>query len=215
MPTTILRIKNMVCPCCSKVVKEELDMLGFTTTIERLGLGRIEYSGNHPDMNEITKILEKNGFELLVDKNAKIIENIKTLIIELIYQEKLKGLNINLSDYLSQNFDCTYPYLSTLFSSVESITIEKYFILQKIERVKELLIYDELTLSEIAYQLGYSNVQYLSNQFKKITGRSPSKFKVLRRQSREPIEKVGKNLTQIHNNHITKKGIEEKNELLF
>lgn len=191
MPTTNLRIKNMVCPRCIRVVKEELDKLGYTTTIERLGLAKIEYSGNHPDMNEISQILEQNGFELLVDKNAKIIDNIKTLIIDLIYQDRLEEMNTNLSDYLVQKLNHDYSFLSTLFSSVESITIEKYFILQKIERVKELLIYNELTLSEIAYQLGYSNVQYLSNQFKKITGMSPSRFKSLRDRARYTIDKIG------------------------
>lgn len=191
MPFINLRIKNMVCPRCIRVVKEELDKLGYTTTIERLGLARIEYSGNSPDMNEISQILEQNGFELLVDKNAKIIDNIKTLIIDLIYQDRLEEMNTNLSDYLVQKLNHDYSFLSTLFSSVESITIEKYFILQKIERVKELLIYNELTLSEIAYQLGYSNVQYLSNQFKKITGMSPSRFKSLRDRARYTIDKIG------------------------
>ncbi len=191
MPVLKLRIKNMVCPRCSKVVKEELDKLGYTTTVERLGLARIEYSGNPPDMNEITKILEKNGFDLLVDKTAKIIDNIKTLIIDLIYQDGLEEMNINLSEYLVQKLNHDYSYLSTLFSSVESITIEKYFILQKIERVKELLIYDELNLSEIAYRLGYSNVQYLSNQFKKIIGMSPSQFKSLQDKVRYSINTIG------------------------
>ena len=191
MPVLKLRIKNMVCPRCSKVVKEELDKLGYTTTVERLGLARIEYSGNPPDMNEIAKILEKNGFDLLVDKTAKIIDNIKTSIIDLIYHDRLEEMIINLSEYLVQKLNHDYSFLSTLFSSVESITIEKYFILQKIERVKELLIYDELTLSEIAYRLGYSNVQYLSNQFKKITGMSPSQFKSLRDKARYPIDTIG------------------------
>ncbi|RKY91359.1 MAG: AraC family transcriptional regulator [Ignavibacteriae bacterium] len=191
MPTTILRIKNMVCPRCSKVVKEELDKLGYTTTIERLGSARIEYSQNYPDINKISQMLEKNGFELLIDKNAKIIDNIKTLIIDLIYQDRLENMNTNLSDYLVQNLNYDYSFLTTLFSSVESITIEKYFILQKIERVKEQLIYAELTLSEIAYRLGYSNVQYLSNQFKKVTGMSPSQFKSLRGRARNSIDTIG------------------------
>ncbi len=190
MPTTNIRIKNMVCPRCSKVVKEELDTLGYTTTIERLGLVNIEYSENYPDMNEISKILEQNGFELLLDKNAKIIDNIKTLIIDLIYQDRLENMNTNLSDYLVQTLNHDYSYLSSLFSSVESITIEKYFILQKIERVKELLIYDEQTLSQIAVRVGYGNVQYLSNQFKKITGMSPSLFKSQRNRVRYSIDKI-------------------------
>ena len=191
MPVINLRIKNMVCPRCSKVVKEELDKLGCTTTIERLGLARVEYSEIPPDMYEISQILEKNGFELLVNKNAEIIDNIKTLIIDLIYQDRLENMNTNLSDYLVQKLKHDYSFLSTLFSSVESITIEKYFIFQKIERVKELLIYDELTLSEIAYRLGYRNVQYLSNQFKKVTGMSPSQFKSLRGRKRNSIDKIG------------------------
>ena len=191
MPITILRIKNMVCPRCSKVVKEELDKLGYKTTIERLGLARVEYSENLFNMKEISKILEQNGFELLVDKNAEIIDNIKTLIIDLIYQNRLEEMHTNLSDYLIQKLNHDYSFLSTLFSSVESITIEKYFILQKIERVKEQLIYAELTLSEIAYQLGYSNVQYLSNQFKKVTGMSPSQFKSLRGRARNSIDTIG------------------------
>ena len=191
MPTINLRIKNMVCPRCSKVVKEELDKLGYTTTIERLGQVKIEYSENHPNMKEISKILEQNGFELLVDKNAEIIDTIKTLIINLIYQDQLEDMNANLSDYLVQKLNHEYSFLSTLFSSVESITIEKYFILQKIERVKELLIYDELNLSEIAYRLGYSNVQYLSNQFKKVTGMSPSQFKSIRERARNSIDTIG------------------------
>ena len=190
MPVLKLRIKNMVCPRCIRVVKEELDNLGYKTTIERLGLAEIEYTGDQPDLDEITGVLDKNGFELLIDKNAKIIEKMKTLIIDLIYQDRLDNMSSNLSDYLAQKLNHDYSFLSTLFSSVESITIEKYFILQKIERVKELLIYDELSLSEIAYRLGYSNVQYLSNQFKKITGMSPSRFKSLRGRARHTIDKI-------------------------
>ncbi len=190
MPTTILRVKNMVCARCIRVVKEELENLGYKTTVERLGLAIIEHPEIQPDMGEIAQTLEHNGFELLVDKSAEIIEHIKTLIIDLIYQDELEEMNINLSEYLVQKLKHDYSYLSTLFSSVESITIEKYFILQKIERVKELLIYDELTLSEIAYQLGYSNVQYLSNQFKKIIGMSPSRFKVLQEKARDSIDKI-------------------------
>ncbi len=180
----------MVCARCIRVVKEELEKLGYKTTVEQLGLAIIEHSKVKPDMKAIAQTLKQNGFELLIDKNAEIIENIKTIIIDLIYKDGLEEMNINLSDYLVQKLKQDYSYLSTLFSSVESITIEKYFILQKIERVKELLIYDELTLSEIAYQLGYSSVQYLSNQFKNSTGMNPSKFKALRKQERKSLEKV-------------------------
>ena len=192
MPTTILRIKNMVCSRCIRVVKEELEKLGYRITVEQLGLAIIEHSEVKPDLVEIAQTLEQNGFDLLVDKNAEIVENIKTIIIDLIYQDGLEEMNIKLSDYLVQKLSHDYSYLSTLFSSVESITIEKYFILQKIERVRELLIYNELTVSEIAYRLGYSSVQYLSNQFKNSTGMNPSQFKVLRQQERISLEKVPK-----------------------
>ncbi|MFC1785049.1 AraC family transcriptional regulator [Candidatus Neomarinimicrobiota bacterium] len=192
MPSKILKIKNMVCPRCIKVVKEELEKLGYETSIERLGSATIKYGVNQLDLNKISTILNENGFELLVEKNAKLIDELKSLIIDLIYTEKLEELNINLSGYLSNKLNHDYSHLSTLFSSVEGITVEKYFILQKIERVKELLIYDELSLSEISYKLGYGNVQYLSTQFKKITGMSPSEFKALRNRARNSIDKIRK-----------------------
>ena len=190
MPTKILKIKNMVCPRCIKVVKEELEKLGYETSIERLGSATIKYSANQLDLNTISNVLNENGFELLVEKNAKLIDELKSLIIDLIYTEKLEEMNITLSDYLSKKLNHDYSHLSTLFSSVEGITVEKYFIMQKIERVKELLIYDELSLSEISYKLGYSNVQYLSTQFKKITGMNPGEFKALRNRTRTPIDKI-------------------------
>ncbi|MCK5331479.1 MAG: AraC family transcriptional regulator [Candidatus Marinimicrobia bacterium] len=191
MATTILRIKNMVCPRCLKVVSEELAKLGYQATVEQLGIAKLDHPVEQVDINRISQVLEKNGFELLIEKSAKIIETIKTLIIELIYQDQLESLSVNLSDYLARRLNHDYSYLSSLFSAVESITIEKYFILQKIERVKELLIYDELTLSETAYRLGYSSVQHLSNQFKKVTGMSPTHFKSLRTQTRKTLDKIG------------------------
>ena len=190
MPTTILKIKNMVCPRCIKVVKEELEKLGYPATIERLGVAEIEHTDETPDIGTISKMLEEQGFELLVEKQSKTIESIKNLLIDLIYKKKLENINTNLSTYISQTCELDYTHLSNLFSSVEGITIEKYFILQKIERVKELLIYDELTLSQIADQLGYSSVQYLSNQFNDITGMRPTQFKSLRGRSRLPIDKI-------------------------
>lgn len=191
MATTILRIKNMVCPRCIKVVSEELEKLGYQTTVEKLGIAKLNHSIEQIDINRISRVLEENGFELLVEKSARIIDSIKTLLIELIYHDQLESLSVNLSDFLAGQLNHDYSYLSSLFSAVESITIEKYFILQKIERVKELLIYDELTLSETAYRLGYSSVQHLSNQFKKITGMSPSHFKSLRVRARTTLDKIG------------------------
>lgn len=183
--TTSISIKNMVCPRCIQVVKEELEKLGYDTTIERLGVAIIEHSEGEPDIKKIAQVLKKNGFELLIDK-------IKTLIIELIYNDELEEMNMNLSNYLVQNLKHDYSFISTLFSAVESLTIEKYFIIQKIERVKELLTYNELTLSEISYRLGYNSVQYSSNQFKISTGMSPSQFKSLRQQKRSSLENIGK-----------------------
>lgn len=190
MPTKILKIKNMVCPRCIKVVKEELEKLGYETSIERLGSATIKYSNNQLDLNKISKVLTENGFELLVEKNAKLIDELKSHIIDLIYKDKLEEMNITLSDYLSKKLNHDYSHLSSLFSSVEGITIEKYFIMQKIERTKELLIYDEMSLSEISYKLGYSNVQYLSTQFKKLTGMNPSEFRTMRHRKRTPIDNI-------------------------
>ncbi|UCD38245.1 MAG: helix-turn-helix transcriptional regulator, partial [Fidelibacterota bacterium] len=122
--------------------------------------------------------------------SAQLVDQIKTHVLELIYQDKLEFLDKNISDSLAEAIGRNYQYLSTLFSSVVGVTIEKYFILQKIERVKELLAYDELTISEIAYRLGYSSVQHLSNQFKTITGLSPTHFKRLGSERRKPLDKI-------------------------
>jgi AraC family transcriptional regulator len=126
----------------------------------------------------------------LEDKRARLVEKIKTLIIELVQSEKLENLHINLSDYLSDKTGKDYAHISNLFSALENLTIEKYFILQKIERVKELLVYGDLTLSEISYQLGYSSVAHLSAQFKQVTGFSPSEFRKLKAHPRRPLDEV-------------------------
>jgi AraC family transcriptional regulator len=193
MQNTILKIKNMVCPRCITVVKDELEKLGYETSVERLGTAIITHPNEKPNFNEIRNILEKNGFELLLDKNSTLIEELKTVIVTLIYNDDLAEMHTNLSNYLSSALNHDYSHLSSLFSSVEGITIEKYFILQKIERTKELLIYDELSLSEIAYKLGYGNVQYLSKQFKEITGMSSTEFKSQRRRSRSSIDNITNN----------------------
>jgi len=193
MPATVLKIKNMVCPRCITVVKDELEKLGYETSIERLGTATIMHTNEKPNLSEISNILEKNGFELLLDKNSMLIEELKTAVVNLIYNDDLAEMHTNLSNYLSSTLNHDYSHLSSLFSSVEGITIEKYFILQKIERTKELLIYDELSLSEIAYKLGYGNVQYLSKQFKEITGMSSTEFKSQRRRSRSSIDNITSN----------------------
>lgn len=179
----------MVCSRCKMVVRSELEKLGLQ--LLSVDLGEVETNApiTSTQKKEISDHLNNFGFELIDDKKSKAIEKIKTLIIELIYN-KNNELNINLSDYISQNLLQDYTSLSHLFSEVEGITIEKYFILQKIERVKELLMYDEMSLSQIAFLLNYSSVGYLSNQFKKITGLTPSHFKQLKNKKRKQIEDI-------------------------
>jgi AraC-like DNA-binding protein len=184
-----IHIKNMVCPRCVMAVKAILENIGLHPT--HIGLGEVEL--DEDDISEIKSELKQQlqsiGFDLLDDKNSKIIERIKNLITDII-QTKNNQLNITLSDFLSSELNRDYSQLSNLFSEVEGITIEKYYILQKIEKVKELLIYDELSLSEIAFQLNYSSVAYLSNQFKKVTGLTPSHFKNLKENKRKPLDEI-------------------------
>lgn len=180
-----LYIKNMVCPRCIKVVKEELEKLGLS--VDYITLGEVHTSGE-ADLNLIKNTLLENGFELLDDKQKQTVEKIKVLIIDRIHHSK-EDLTpgFNFSGYLSEKMNLSYQYISTLFSSVEETTIEKFIINQKIEKVKEYLVYDELNLNEISYRLGYSSLQHLSNQFKRITGFSPSQFKKLKDKRRNPI----------------------------
>jgi len=182
-----LYIKNMVCSRCKMVVKSELEKLGLCPISVELGEVEIQ----EENIDRLKDILLRNlhtiGFDLMDDKRSKTIEKIKTLIINLVHY-KNNELKSNLSDYLTQHILQDYNTLSNLFSAVEGITIEKYFISQKIEKVKELLVYNELTLSEIAYQLNYSSVAYLSNQFKKVTGFTPTYFKQLKDKKRKQIE---------------------------
>ena len=185
----ILYIKNMVCNRCKMVVKAELEKLGITPLNVELGEVTIEKDLDASEKKQLEVVLKDLGFELIDDKKSRYIEKIKSLIIELIYEQD-NDLKITLSDYLSQNVYHDYFYLSNLFSEIEGTTIEKYFIAQKIEKVKELLVYDELSLSEIAYRLNYSSVAYLSNQFKKVTGLSPSHFKNIRFSNRKALDEV-------------------------
>jgi len=191
MESKILNIKNMVCNRCIKVVREELEKLGYLIDNIKLGEAKVTAQKNEINLAEIRNVLNENGFELIDDKQAKLIEEIKIALIDLSHYQSEKILEkINLSKYLADKFHMSYQHISSLFSSKEGITIERYLINQKIEKAKELLIYDELNLSEISYKLGYSSVQHLSNQFKKITGFTPSEFKKLREKKRLPLDKV-------------------------
>ena len=186
-----LHIKNMVCNRCIKVVREELEKLDYT--IKKIELGEVVLTSdkNKFQLDKIKKSLEENGFELIDSRNANIIERVKILIIKLIHHNSTENQSdINLHDEIINEAGLSYQYVSSLFSSMEGITIEKFIIHQKIEKVKELIVYDELTLSEIAYRLGYSSVQHLSNQFKRITGLSPSYFKKLKSKKRKPLDRI-------------------------
>ncbi|AZJ35233.1 AraC family transcriptional regulator [Tenacibaculum singaporense] len=184
-----LTIKNMVCNRCILVIQNELDKLGIRVKNIKLGEVILEKELTSDEKESLDKILLDLGFEIIDDKKSRIIEKIKNLIINLVHHQDSET-KINLSELLSNELHHDYNYLSNLFSEVEGTTIEKYFIAQKIEKVKELLVYDELSLSEIAFRLHYSSVAYLSNQFKKVTGLTPSHFKKIRKDRRKPLDEV-------------------------
>ncbi len=181
-----LFIKNMVCDRCIWVVRLELDRLGYS--IREIELGRVVVDGALADLTRIGPALEQHGFALLTDKTARIVNQIKTLIIDLIRSGHIAELHITLSDYLSTKVGLDYAHLSHLFSSTEILTIEKFWILQRIERAKELLSYNELAISAIASQLGYSSVAYLTNQFKQITGLTPAAYRDQTSTDRNPLD---------------------------
>jgi AraC-like DNA-binding protein len=190
MENTTLFVKNMVCPRCIEsvqniIINAELDLIHI-----ELGKVIVHNKLSPEKISVISEQLKKSGFELLQDKTKKLIDEIKTEIINIIHYEKEIGKHVNISNHISKKTGFDYSYLSNLFSSVEGITIEKYLIRQKIERAKELLIYNELSLKEISWDLGYSSVQHLSTQFKKITGLSPSQFKKLQSVERKPLDQV-------------------------
>lgn len=185
-----LYIKYMVSMRCKMAVKEELKKLGLHFIV--VDLGEIEIMENISDtMREQLKTgLLNSGLELMDDKKAILIEKTKNLIIEMIhYADELP--TVNYSEYLSEKLQYDYTYLSNIFSEVKGITIQQFIIIHKIERAKELMLYDELNLTEISYKLHYSSVAHLSNQFKKVTGLSPSHFKQLKDKRRSPIEDIG------------------------
>lgn len=184
-----LFVKNMVCNRCIMVVQHELDKLGIAAKSVKLGEVSLTDELSVEQKDALKQALNPLGFELIDDKKSRTIEKIKNIIIDLVHHRD-NDAKTNLSDVLSDRLNHDYNYLSNLFSEVEGTTIEKYFIAQKIEKVKELLVYDELSLSEIAYRLNYSSVAYLSNQFKKVTGLSPSHFKQIREDKRKPLDKV-------------------------
>jgi len=182
-----LYIKYMVSLRCKMLVKEELEKLGHECVSVDLGSAEIEGELTQEEEEEFRENLKKAGLELLDDRKNILVEKIKSVIVDMVhYADELP--NVNDSDYISEKLGYDYTYLSNTFSEVKGITIQKYIIMHKIEKVKELLLYDELTLTEIAYRLHYSSVAHLSNQFKKVTGLTPTYFKKLKKKRDNTLE---------------------------
>jgi AraC-like DNA-binding protein len=179
----------MVSERCKMMVKSELLALGLKYAVIELGMVDVLVDMSENDRELFKKNLLKSGLELLDDKKAILIERIKNVITEMIHYSE-KAPQINYSDFISEKLEYDYTYLSNIFSEVTGITIQQFIIINKIERVKELLLYDELNLTEIAFNLHYSSVAHLSNQFKKITGLTPSFFKLLKHKRKENLEDI-------------------------
>jgi AraC family transcriptional regulator len=188
-----LHIKNMVCDRCIMAVEQALEKQGLHP--EKIVLGEVTLKEDHltkDQLNRLDNALADLGFERIDDRKARLIESIKNKVIQMIHHTDILDRKFNWSTVLAEELNYEYNHLSSLFSSVEGITLEQYIIRQKIERVKELLFYDELSLSEIANKLGYSSVAHLSAQFKKITGLTPSELKKSRAidQRRKPLDNI-------------------------
>lgn len=185
-----LYIKNMVCIRCKLVVKDELTKLGLHYTFVELGEADIIETITPEQHDLFRDALLRFGLELMDDNKSVLIQKIKNVIVELVHYSE-EPLAVNFSVYLSEKLGYDYTYLANLFSSVQGITIEKFIIAHKIERVKELLVYNELNLTEIAYLMHYSSVAHLSTQFKKVTGLTPTHFKQMKVHRRSMLESIG------------------------
>ena len=188
-PENTLHIKNMVCNRCIMVVKSQLKQLGLQPLSVELGIAVLPDKVTDEVYLSVKEAIEPFGFELIDDKKSQVIEQIKDAIIELVHYND-NDLKVNLSDYLISKLNRDYSSLSKLFSEVTNTTIEKYLIAQKIERAKELLVYGEFSLNEIADLLNYSSAAYLSAQFKSVTGLTPSYFKKIKENKRKPLDQI-------------------------
>lgn len=179
----------MVCIRCQMVVKSELENLGIRYRYVKIGEADIIDSINAQQLLKLQAALKQSGLLLMDDQKSILVEKIKNVIIELVHfsEEQIK---VNLSDFISEKLNHDYTYLANLFSEVKGITVEKFYLTHKIERVKELIVYDDLNLTEIAYKMHYSSVAHLSNQFKKITGLTPTHFKNLKNKRRTTLENI-------------------------
>ncbi len=179
----------MVCIRCQMIVKAELENLGLRYVDVKIGETDLVDNLSKEQLQKLDNALRKSGLLLMDNKKSILVEKIKNAIIELVHYSE-DQIKMNLSDYLSKKLNYDYTYLANLFSEVKGINIEKFYLTHKIEKVKELIVYDELNLSEIAYKMHYSSVAHLSNQFKKFTGLSPSHFKKLKIKRRGTLEDV-------------------------
>jgi AraC-like DNA-binding protein len=179
----------MVSARCKMAVKEELKKLGLHFIVVDLGEVEIMENISAEQRQSLAFALHESGLELMDDKRAVLIEKIKNAIIELVHHSD-EVVKINFSDFLSKRLNHDYTYMANLFSEVQGTTIEQFMITHKVERIKELIIYDELNITEIAWKMNYSSVAHLSNQFKKVTGLTPSHFKQLKEKKRSPIEEI-------------------------
>lgn len=189
LPENTLHIKNMVCNRCIMAVRGLLESLNLQPVSVELGTAVLPVKVTNEICRRVREALPTLGFELIDDKKSQVTEQIKDAIIKLVHYSD-HTLTMNLSDYLASTLHRDYSALSKLFSETTGTTIEKYLIAQKIERAKELLAYDELSLNEIADQLNYSSAAYLSAQFKSVTGMTPSRFKNSKANGRKPLDEV-------------------------
>ncbi|MFC2112244.1 helix-turn-helix domain-containing protein [Bacteroidota bacterium] len=185
-----LMIRNMVSNCCSILVRERLEQAGFKVQHVQLGQAVISYPRNGTMRKKIPGILSEIGLDLIESREEVLVEHIKQAVIELIHHMNNVDSVVRKSDYLVEKLGYSYPHLSKLFHAHEPVTLERYIILQKIERIKQLIDNDEFTLSEIAFMMDYSSVQYLSAQFHKITDMTVSDYKASDRSSKKPLDKV-------------------------
>jgi AraC-like DNA-binding protein len=177
----------MVCIRCQMVVKAELEKLGLQYIDVKIGEANIIDIISSDQLEKLDMALRKSGLQLMDNKKSILVEKIKSAIIELVHYTD-EQIKVNLSDYLSEKLNYDYTYLSNLFSEVKGTTIEKFYLTHRIEKVKEMIVYDELSLTEIAYRMHYSSVAHLSNQFRKITGLTPTHFKQLKNKRRSTLE---------------------------
>jgi len=182
-------VKNMVCVRCKMVVQDELSKLGLHPIKIELGEAEIQEEITNEYLSILNTNLQKSGLEILKDNKNILAEKIKAAIIELVWENDAK-LRMNLSDYLSEKLNYNYTYLNNVFYKTQGLSIEKYMIAQKIERVKELLAYNELNLTEISYKMNYSSVAHLSNQFKKITGMNATEYRLISYANRKSIDRI-------------------------